>query len=385
MPVGVVLTRQGHDVGPLINQHAGAVGMPTRPITAQLWAESRLDEHAERWGTWPDWSFGLSQITVRYAPVGDQTARAANVNFVKDYYFQPENAIRDCARWLAPYWQQFSDLDEEQRYYETASRYNGGPGMAFADNPNAHNFREAWAAAAEYEQEAPMPAPATYTYDPTLPAVRQTDDWSCAVASTTWALQALGIPANYPAMEQAMLSAGLVSREQGLLDGSGQALADWITRQFGVTVEVNSDADWEWVEKRAGRGPCLLGGRGWYHWTAVRALRLGLALANPAPSWQDVGDDMSPDEFTAWGPWAALWLPVETPPEDDVTQAEYDALKAKYDELDSYTSALGHDILLPTVARIRRLAGVSSRTQTRESLQRELDAIADVLAPFVVR
>lgn len=147
MPVGLVLSQQGTDLGPLIRAAAVRYTIPTRPIVAQTIAESNLNERAERWGAWPDVSFGLGQQTVKFARVGDRTASPANIATVRLYYFRPENAIDDLARQMAAYYHIYED------YFEAASRYNGGSRMAWADNPNRANILRGWEASAQYEQQ----------------------------------------------------------------------------------------------------------------------------------------------------------------------------------------------------------------------------------------
>jgi hypothetical protein len=50
MPVGVVTTTQGTDIGPLLNAAATEQHMPTRVLVAIAIAESGLSETAERYG-----------------------------------------------------------------------------------------------------------------------------------------------------------------------------------------------------------------------------------------------------------------------------------------------------------------------------------------------
>jgi hypothetical protein len=59
------------------------------------------------------------------------------------------------------------------------------------------------------------------------------------------------------------------------------------------------------VRTWAGRVPIVMGGRHWGHWTCVLAVKGDdeLYLANPAPTWQNVGDAMDVNEFVRWGPW----------------------------------------------------------------------------------
>jgi hypothetical protein len=60
----------------------------------------------------------------------------------------------------------------------------------------------------------------------------------------------------------------------------------------------------------------VLGGRAWYHWTAVRMGStaadadpdLPLILMNPAPGYMDVGQILYEDQFLKLGPFSAVWF-----------------------------------------------------------------------------
>lgn len=57
------------------------------------------------------------------------------------------------ARQLGHYYGVYGD------YFEAASRYNGGPGMPFNQNPNRANIERAWEESAAYVSDAPQPEP----------------------------------------------------------------------------------------------------------------------------------------------------------------------------------------------------------------------------------
>lgn len=150
-----VMSQQGNNLSDLINRYAEIEQCPAVGLLAGLIAESNLNEHAERIGIWPDWSEGLGQQTVRYARIGDQSPSAANLKLVKDYYWQPENAIAEAARQYGAYYRQYGD------HFEAWSRYNGGPRMAWADNPHKANIRRGWNAAQLYLAPEEEPTPMT--------------------------------------------------------------------------------------------------------------------------------------------------------------------------------------------------------------------------------
>lgn len=150
------------------------------------------------------------------------------------------------------------------------------------------------------------------TYDPSVPAVRQDDSWSCSCATTTWLLHSLGITDAYPDVERAMVHAGLVTSDLGLLDGSGGALAAWLTRTYRLDAHWQRDVSWNWLYRVAGSMPIGMGGANIYHWVAVRDSGQGvLLLSNPAPGYRGLYDTMTAAQFAAFGPWNACWIAVE--------------------------------------------------------------------------
>lgn len=245
------------------------------------------------------------------------------------------------------------------------------PGL---DSAAANDFAAHWRSL----QEAPMPA--TRTYDPETPSVLQTDAWSCSVASTAWALRALGIDTPYPGLEGTFIGAGLATPNTGLLSASGQPLAAWLRQTYGLTVEVNSDADWGWILERAGRGPILLGGRHWGgegHWSGCRGPSDdgGLLLANPAPGWGSVWGTLYEGMFGPRGGWTAIYIQAESGAEE-VTQEEYDALQAQFTDLKTYTDALTGAILPSALGAMEAAAG-TTKTKLAQVVREQCQAVRD--------
>lgn len=177
--VGLV-TLQGNDRSAETEQVANDFGLSLRGIVAQFIAEggATLNERAERWGNWPDVSFGGYQQTVAYAvdvdgnKLGDGSASNENIALVRDYFFNYSNAVRVAARQLAGYYKQFisQGMTEEWAFKQASSRYNGGPFMPFAvqqasphlivpyeQNPNRNWIAEAWELAAQYVDSSEAP------------------------------------------------------------------------------------------------------------------------------------------------------------------------------------------------------------------------------------
>jgi hypothetical protein len=156
---------------------------------------------------------------------------------------------------------------------------------------------------------------ATATYDPSTRRVAQTDDWSCSVAAATWALRSLGHTVEYRDLEQREQDAGIVSTAEGLRDGTGGPLADWLSAEFGIVTGYDAGVRWEWLVEHAGTMPILLGGRRWGHWghwVGVRTVEDGvLTLANPAEGYAGIFETLTEREFYNVGPCSAVWLAPE--------------------------------------------------------------------------
>jgi hypothetical protein len=159
---------------------------------------------------------------------------------------------------------------------------------------------------------APPAEPTKVTYNAAEPAFAQNDPWSCAPTSTRWALHALGRRPTEQWIEDRMVKDGIVSKDEGLLDATGKALADWITAQYqewGYYSNSEPAVSFDAVFAEVGPYPLLLGGRRWGHWSGVRASAPTdgvLLLANPAEGWQGVGQTMNREQFAALGPFSMV-------------------------------------------------------------------------------
>lgn len=391
MTVSGVITKQGTDISDLINRAADTANMPTRPLTAQLLAESTdeetglPDERAERWGKWPDVSFGLGQQTAAYARVGDGSATEENVNLVRSYYFDPVNAIRECATQLGAYWDWFDVLPDDRRYYEAASRYNGGPAMDFADNPNKANIRDAWKRALEYEVKE-VPVNRDLEYDSSTRRVEQTDDWSCSVASATWLLRSLGFQVAYQDLEREELSDGIVTTRDGLLDASGTDLAKWLRGTFDIPADNAGDVTWDWLQMHAGHMPIMLGARHWGrygHWVAVRGVDEDgtLELANPAEGYTDIYETLDQAQFNRVGPCSAVWVEVEDMARIQELEQQVQEKNAQIAEMDSLLGYLTGDAAQQAVDAINEAKeNHTDKDPRQEGRAAQLDSALAALA-----
>jgi hypothetical protein len=119
--------------------------------------------------------------------------------------------------------------------------------------------------------------------------------------------------------QEADVVAGLgparISPAYGLLDASGAGLVEYLG-ELGIASANNASASWQEVQDAAGYQPMVIGGRSWCHWVAVRLGSdligrpdLGaLALMNPAPGYQDVGQVLYDIDWERLGTFSAVWF-----------------------------------------------------------------------------
>jgi hypothetical protein len=162
-------------------------------------------------------------------------------------------------------------------------------------------------------------------FDANFPATIQDDDWSCAPSSLDWALRSLGRTPGHSYIEDTLVADNIVSKEDGLLDGSGKDLAAWIGRKEPADKYYGSDGFYGNNERRitfdgaAREGdhtyPILIGGHNWGgrnkgHWTGVRGYdpsRDVLLLANPAGTSATFGgQEMTRAQFDDRGPFSMV-------------------------------------------------------------------------------
>jgi hypothetical protein len=78
---------------------------------------------------------------------------------------------------------------------------------------------------------------------------------------------------------------------------------------LGYTVQRKQLLNVDDVVRVAGIYPLQINGARWYHHSGARALGPELLyLANPAPTWKGVGQQMDASEAAAWGAWNGLWI-----------------------------------------------------------------------------
>lgn len=289
----------------IITQVADETGLDRVELLGGALAESgpNLDQW-ERWGTWPDISFGLFHQTVRFARDGDQSRRPENIELVKRLYFDPWHASRVAAGQFKSY------RARESSALDAWCRYNW-PSKNPADNPNRGNYAQGLAKAATLLGSSQP----TAMYDPDVPVTPQPNKWACSVYSLLWALHALGRGTSAAWLQAAMLEQGVVSAADGLLRADGAGLVDFVNHEYGeLGIEAfrKENATIDDVRAQAGTSPVLIGGHRWGgegHWVGVRGVEPDgtLILANPADGYDGIHQELR-DSYDRLGPFTMVWL-----------------------------------------------------------------------------
>jgi len=166
----------------------------------------------------------------------------------------------------------------------------------------------------------PQPGPIGCTYDETTPTVFQTADWTCSCASSAWLLNSLGDQTlGRPWNEWDVVNTLRATTYPGAVDPAyGLARADMGDLQtmfeaLGYTVQRKQYLSVFDVTRVAGIYPLQVNGARWYHHSGARALGPGvLYLANPAPNWKGVGQELDASEAASWGSWNGMWVTGKT-------------------------------------------------------------------------
>jgi hypothetical protein len=162
----------------------------------------------------------------------------------------------------------------------------------------------------------PTPGPIGLDYDAWAPAVLQSADWTCSCASSAWLLNSVGdARLGRPWDEWDVVNTLRATTYPGAVDPAyGLARADMYDLQtmheaLGYLVQRKLYVSVDDVAHVAGVYPLQINGARWYHHAGARALGAGvLHLANPAPTWKGVGQEMDAYEASTWGSWNAIWL-----------------------------------------------------------------------------
>lgn len=287
-------------------------------------AESGINlDRWERWGIWPDVSFGMYHQTVAFADEGNQTNTPENIEFIKDLYFNPEHAATVAAKKFKHY------RSREATALDAWCRYNW-PARDPNLNPNRGNY--AWGLQKAAEELGAAPTTSNITWGPDVPAsiILQQNDWTCAPRSTyaaLWAMAEQGLipPVTYgdggPRDVYDLLVPTYVNGAVGLKDASGAGLVQAL-KTWGIKAQNFNPVTLSDVQAVAGKQPVLIGGRTWYHWVYVRGKESDgtLMLENPSPGLMGIHWQLR-DSFTRLGPFSMVV--IEVPKAPDVEQSPY--------------------------------------------------------------
>jgi hypothetical protein len=162
----------------------------------------------------------------------------------------------------------------------------------------------------------PLPSPPGIQYNPWEPAVFQHADWTCSCASSAWLLNSIGdtqLGRSWGEWDvvtrlRDVTYQGAVSPNYGLARADMKDL-ETMFNSLGYSVDRKRPMVRDDVVAIAGRYPLQINGARWYHHSGARAVANGaLALANPAPNWKGVGQEMTPAEAGLWGTWGGMWI-----------------------------------------------------------------------------
>ena len=139
----------------------------------------------------------------------------------------------------------------------------------------------------------------------------QTADWTCSACSLAWMNRALRIDigADEWAAVDEIGKPHNINSVYGLMDASGARLAQCLIEQGAPSW--TAWLDWPTALQYADTHGLLLGGANWYHWVVARDVRgSGIWIANSAPGWRGITDQLEEADFYALGPFAGVVTPV---------------------------------------------------------------------------
>lgn len=142
----------------------------------------------------------------------------------------------------------------------------------------------------------------------TDPMPGQVRDWTCSACSVDWVARATALDptSTREKVVGEMGYPGCIDEAMGLKD---VRCAHRVMEGWGVQV------GFQWVDWPMAYSLCesttgILNSKTWYHYVAVRGVRNGnLWVANSAPGWKGIWDDITPGQFNAWaGSWNLSWI-----------------------------------------------------------------------------
>jgi cell wall-associated NlpC family hydrolase len=107
-----ILNTDRQDIRHMLQAAAETAGIPLEFALTCAIAESGLNPRAERYGAWPDISFGYGQQIVLYHYLGDRSSTPANIAAVRDSVFaDPQGNLNDMCIRLASCLQRVQGVD----------------------------------------------------------------------------------------------------------------------------------------------------------------------------------------------------------------------------------------------------------------------------------
>ena len=137
----------------------------------------------------------------------------------------------------------------------------------------------------------------------------QVYSWTCSICAATWVLQATGLDPN--ASREAV--GAHIGYPNCVNEAYGLMSSDCLVALFA---DYGIQAHTEWVDWNRALQLCrettgCLNSTRWYHFVGVRGLYGSntLWVANSAPGYQGIWDQISYGQFQAWaGSWKFIWL-----------------------------------------------------------------------------
>jgi hypothetical protein len=140
-------------------------------------------------------------------------------------------------------------------------------------------------------------------------------DWTCSACSTEFVERATGNPCGgdvYTNREAVVYAIGYpnnINGNVGLADASGAQLQRVLLEQTGRYSEHGYLSFDDVYALAAQQTPMLMSGAQWYHWVGVRGVQGDtLWIANSAPGYKNVFDNLSREQFNALGGFSCVWL-----------------------------------------------------------------------------
>lgn len=153
------------------------------------------------------------------------------------------------------------------------------------------------------------PTPPEVTWDPQLAMAPQLASWTCAACALDWVLRSTGLDPE-SSREKVIYEIGYpenINEQYGLMDSSGSALRA-VYSGFGQRTEQDW-LDFETTYALACNTTGQMSGAAWYHWAAIRGVSgPALWIANSAPGYMGVYDELSKSDFARLGPFSVVWL-----------------------------------------------------------------------------